>query len=169
MAAIVLIAALYPFVPAPDIRPLRTAGFIGCFYADLYGFFRIAQENFQLAIAAAIIALALNPLVIAQSVYLKIMREWRMPISVQAKALYRTRAFFVKMIPMGAVNGVVNAILGMLTLLTSAVVANWLQSPLAGVAVLAIPLFVGIAVVRRMHRGTIPRWVSWISRWTLRR
>jgi hypothetical protein len=153
LITVALIAAIYPHIPAPDIEPLGRAGFIGCTYTDLYGFFRLTQENLPLAIVAAALLLAVSPLTVLLT-YVPFMREWRFPLTVQFEVLRRDWGFAKRTMlyqPLLAIGG---AILGMAPLWLSALLATRLNSAVAGLFVLLVmPLAVGFVFRKRIVGG----------------
>ena len=147
---LVLIAAIYPHIPTPNVEPLGRIGFIGCTYTDLYGFFRIAQENIALTVAAAILLLAVSPLTVLLA-YVRFMREWRFPSEVRFEVLRREWGFAKRHLAyQPAVAIVVGTILGMTLLWVSAWLATRLNSALAGLFVLLSMPFAVMAVVGRL-------------------
>jgi hypothetical protein len=155
-ALTVMVALLYPFIPAPDVKPLEMKGFIGCIYVNLYGFFRLTQENLMLAIVAAVVLLAVSPLAV-QSAYLRFMREHRIPAKVQAEVIRREWGFAFRMIIYTMLSTIVNVLAVILLLLLSALTATWLDSPLAGVVVLVIPSALAASFLRLFSRANPPR------------
>lgn len=150
LIVLAIIAAIYPHIPAPNIEPFGQTGFIGCTYTDLYGFFRLTQENLRLGIAAAVILLAVSPLTVL-STYISFMREWRFPWKVQFEVLRRELGFATRMMVYQPLMAIVGAIVGMGLLWVSAFLATRFKSPVAGLVVLFImPLAVGIVVRKRI-------------------
>lgn len=138
LIVLAVVALVYPHVPAPNIEPLGRMGFIGCTYTDLYGFFRLTQENLPLAIAAIIVLLAFTPLTVLLT-YTLFMIEWKFPLQVQVEVLRREQDFAKRMVVYQPVVATAWAIVIMVLLWVSAWLATWLQAPIAGLLVLIVP------------------------------
>jgi hypothetical protein len=148
---IVLVAALFPYVSAPDVEPLEMEGFVGCLYTDFYGFFRVAEENMTLSTVVALLLVAVSPLAVL-STYLQFMREWRFPARTQLDVLRRELGFAGRMMIYQPASYLVTAPLAVLSLWGSAVLATKLDSPVAGLTVLAVAVLSGLAVYRIFMR-----------------
>jgi hypothetical protein len=149
LIAIVLTATIYPHIPAPNVEPLGQAGFIGCTYTDLYGFFRLTQENLPLAIAAAVLVLAVSPFTVLLA-YILFMIEWRFPLRVQVEVLRREWGFAARMMAYKPLMAIGSAIFVMAQLWISAWLATRLNSPLAGLVVLLTPLALALVFRKRI-------------------
>jgi hypothetical protein len=150
LIAVAIVAAIYPFVPAADVEPLAKAGFLGCTYADVYGFFRLSQENLRLAAAAAVVLLAVSPLTVLLA-YVRFMFEWRFPIGVQLEVLRREWGFAKRMVVYQPVMAAAGAILLMVSLWASAWCATRLNSSAAGILVLAALPLAAVAAFRTVR------------------
>jgi len=153
IVSVVLVAALYPYVPAANVEHLGQRGFVGCLYSDFYGFFTVAAENLPLAAALAVALVVVSPLAVLWA-YVKFMKEWRFPIDVQLVVLRRESGFALRMAGYMTVLAVASALVGMLLLWVSAELATRLDSPAAGLTVVVLATLAGIALYRRLTRAS---------------
>ena len=155
---LLLVAVLYPLVPAPNIEPLASQGFIGDLYVNLYTFFRIAQNNLAVYIAVAIAAFLAIPV----SVLLtdrQFMREYKFPVKIQTQVLMRERPFAFRMMAYTLFLAPVAVALVMISLYLSAVIASWSHSAILGICALGILPFIALLaaqlVMTRTFRGSL--------------
>jgi hypothetical protein len=151
LVALVLVALLYPFLPAPVIAPAASDGLAACLFHDLYDFFAVTQQNIALSSVAAGLLLLAMPVSVLLS-YVTLMRPYRVPAAVQADVLGRETLFALRMILYAAVLAILGAALTLVLLLASAYVATWLDSPVAGMAVLLATVPAAWLYVRRIQR-----------------
>ena len=154
--AVVLVAVLFPLVPAPSVERFADAGFLGCSYATTFGFFEVARENLGLAAVAALVLLVTSPIALFWML-LRLMAEWDVPMRVQVEVLRRERGFAVRNMPFAALSATAWGVVFTLMLWLSAVVAVGLDSPAAGILVLPIPALIAVAIVRRFVPALRPR------------
>jgi len=99
LAFIVFVALLYSCIPvAPLDSALSDAGFIGCTFISMHGFFGVARDNLAGSVVVTAMALVIIPFQSA-GVYLQFMREWSFPLSVRLLVVRREWAFCVRMVP----------------------------------------------------------------------
>jgi hypothetical protein len=129
-STVVLVAVVFPLLPAPSVDHFKTGGFVSCSYATTFGFFDVAKDNLGLATVAVAALLATSPVTLSWT-WWRMMGEWKFPTSVRLEVLRRERGLALRNVPYQMLSAAVWAAAFSLVLWLSAEVAVSWNSPAA--------------------------------------
>lgn len=136
IGTIVLVAAIFPYLPVPNVENVGNEGFVDCVYADTYGFFDVAEANLLVSVGAALLLIAATPVLVLHTVH-RFMAEWRAPMAVRLEAMRRERRrFAARMRPYAMLIALAGSVIEMTILWASAELATRLSSAAAGLSVI---------------------------------
>ena len=154
IGTIVLLAATFPHLPAPEVERFADDGFVGCVYAEWFGFFRVAEGHLAVSAVAALALFALMPVFILWT-YRRFMSEWRFPAAVQLEVMRRESPGSLLMTPVLTLISIAGTAFWIPVLWASAEVGTRLDSAAAGSTLLVIGVALFLVRARALgRRGT---------------